>query len=51
MSPVNREEIAEKIRNIRDILREDPDRVLEGHCEKMLDRLDVLAAMAIEYDE
>lgn len=51
MNVDTRMEIAEKIHNIQDILRGSPDPCLTRHCEKMLDRLDVLAALEIEYDE
>ena len=34
-----------------DILRENPDTVLSHHCERMLDRLDVLAALASGHEE
>ena len=51
MNGETRMEIAEKIHNIQDALRENPDRILNRHCEQMLNRLDVLAAMEIEYDE
>jgi len=46
-----RAEITEKIHNIMDLLRENPDMVLSHHCERMLDRLDVLAALASGHEE
>lgn len=46
-----RVEITEKIHNIMDLLREHPDMVLSHHCERMLDRLDVLAALASGHEE
>lgn len=46
-----RTEIAEKVRNIMDILREHPDEITDFHCEKILNRLDVLAGANMEdYD-
>lgn len=49
MNPAEaREEIAEKIHNIMDILREHPDDIMLYQCEEMLDRLDVLAKVNME---
>lgn len=52
LTPMNpaeaREEIAEKIHNIMDILRVYPDEILFYQCEEMLDRLDVLAKVNME---
>ena len=42
MSPERREQIAEEIHHIQDLLHGE-DRVLEELCERMLDRLDILA--------
>lgn len=43
--------IAEKIHNVMDILREYPDTIIEFHCEKILNRLDILAGANMEdYD-
>ena len=38
------EDIAEKVHNIMDILRDCPDEILTCRCEQILDRLDTLAA-------
>lgn len=43
-----RAEIAEKVHNIMDILREYPDDILFYQCEEILDRLDVLAKVNME---
>ena len=43
MNVDTRMEIAEKIHNIMDILREHPDDGLNSLCERMLFRLDILA--------
>ncbi|MBR2097961.1 MAG: hypothetical protein IJ907_08835 [Prevotella sp.] len=43
-----REEIAEKVHNIMDTLREYPDEFIDYHCEKILDRLDLLARVNME---
>ena len=43
-----REQIAEKVHNIMDILRESPDEFVSYHCEKILDRLDLLAKVKME---
>lgn len=43
-----REEIAEKVHNIMDILREHPDEFIDYHCEKILDRIDLLAKVNME---
>lgn len=43
-----RAEIAEKVHNIMDILREYPDEIIDYHCEKILDRLDLLAEVHME---
>ena len=43
MNVDTRMEIAEKIHNIQDILREHPDEGLNSLCERMLFRLDILA--------
>ena len=51
MNEVTRNEITEKVHGIMDILRENPDMVLSHHCERMLDRLDVLAALASGHEE
>ena len=51
MTAQKREEITEKVHGIMDILRENPDMVLSHHCERMLDRLDVLAALASGHEE
>lgn len=49
MNPADaREEIAEKVHNIMDILRVYPDEILFYQCEEMLDRLDVLAKVNME---
>jgi len=40
-----RAEITEKIHNIMDRLDDCPDRIIERHCQQILDRLDVLSAM------
>lgn len=40
-----RTEIAEKVHNIMDLLRDSEDRILTDLCERMLDRLDALAEM------
>lgn len=49
MNPAEaREEIAEKIHNIMDILRVYPDEIMFIQCEDMLDRLDVLAKVDME---
>lgn len=49
MTPAEaREEIAEKVHNIMDILREHPDEVLSYRCEQLLDRIDTLAAADME---
>ena len=46
-----RAEITEKVHNIMDILREYPDECIDYHCEKILNRVDVLAAANMEdYD-
>ncbi len=43
MSPAEaREEIAERIHNIMDVLREYPDEYIDGICEEVLDYLDAL---------
>lgn len=44
----DRAEIAELTRQILDVLRECPDSIIGQHCEQILDRLDVLAAMEPE---
>ena len=44
-----REEIAEKVHNIMDLLRAYPDEFINYHCEKILDRLDLLAKVNMEY--
>ena len=43
-----RAEIAEKVHNIMDILREYPDDILVYQCEEILDRLDALAKVNME---
>ncbi len=43
-----REEIAEKVHNIMDLLRTYPDEFINYHCEKILDRLDLLAKVNME---
>lgn len=49
MNPVEAiQEIAEKIHNIMDILCEYPDEIIDYHCEKILDRLDLLAVVHME---
>lgn len=49
MNPTEaREEIAEKVHNIMDILRAYPDDFIDYHCEKILDRLDILAKVRME---
>ena len=48
MESETREEIAEKVHNIMDILREHPDEVLSYRCEQLLDRIDTLAAADME---
>lgn len=49
MNPAEaREEIAEKVHNIMDILRVYPDEIIDYHCEKILDRLDLLAVVHME---
>ena len=43
-----RAEIAEKVHNIMDILRTFPDEFIDYHCEKILDRLDLLTKVNME---
>jgi hypothetical protein len=43
-----RTEIVEKVHNIMDLLCDYPDLCLAHHCERMLNRLDVLAGMDME---
>jgi len=42
-------EIVEKVHNIQDILDDWPDGVLEDLCERMIERVDVLAALEMEF--
>lgn len=46
-----RVEIAEKVHNIMDVLRDYPDDIIDHHCEKILDRLDLLAKVRMEDKE
>ena len=42
--------IAEKVRSIMDILRDNPDEIIFYHCEKILARLNLLAKVNMEDD-
>lgn len=49
MNPAEaRAEIVEKVHNIMDLLREYPDEFINYHCEKILDRIDLLAKVRME---
>lgn len=51
MPDETRAEITEKIHNIMDLLRVYPDEILKNLCERMLNRLDVLSALASGHEE
>lgn len=42
------EEIAEKVHNIQDLLRERPDDIVDYYCEQIIERLNVLAKVNME---
>ncbi|MBQ0166870.1 MAG: hypothetical protein KBT02_07190 [Treponema sp.] len=42
------EEIAEKVHNIQDLLRECPDDIVDYYCEQIIERLNVLAKVNME---
>lgn len=42
------EEIAEKVHNIQDLLRERPDDIVDYYCEQIIEMLNVLAKVNME---
>ena len=51
MTPWRRVEITVRCQQILDLLHDEPDPITDNLVQRILDRMDVLAAMNIEYDE
>ncbi len=48
MKTAGRRRITEEVLKIKDLLRENDDEVLDDLCERMMDRLDMLAKANME---